>query len=126
MSMSVSPATATAVRASISTPVGPVTRTRARIATPRAPSSKSTRSEEHTSELQSQSNLVCRLLLEEENTHRPLLNADAIGDGRQDLVSPQVSRLQPASSHEPMPARHTAAVKRRRVVLRTMPVLPML
>src|SRR2546430_7099470 len=29
-----------------------------------------TRSEEHTSELQSQSNLVCRLLLEKKNTHR--------------------------------------------------------
>src|SRR5438270_4042743 len=35
------------------------------------------RSEEHTSELQSQSNLVCRLLLEkkkkQQNTHQPLL-----------------------------------------------------
>src|SRR2546430_11759553 len=30
------------------------------------------RSEEHTSELQSQSNLVCRLLLEKKNTHRHL------------------------------------------------------
>src|SRR5688572_30869572 len=30
------------------------------------------RSEEHTSELQSQSNLVCRLLLEKKNTHTPL------------------------------------------------------
>src|SRR2546430_10457922 len=29
-----------------------------------------TRSEEHTSELQSQSNLVCRLLLEKKNKHR--------------------------------------------------------
>src|SRR2546430_10058447 len=29
------------------------------------------RSEEHTSELQSQSNLVCRLLLEKNNTHVP-------------------------------------------------------
>src|SRR2546430_11283356 len=28
------------------------------------------RSEEHTSELQSQSNLVCRLLLEKKNTHK--------------------------------------------------------
>src|SRR2546427_6552576 len=38
--------------------------------TPRAPgcgsSSRTARSEEHTSELQSQSNLVCRLLLEKE------------------------------------------------------------
>src|SRR5688572_3560469 len=31
------------------------------------------RSEEHTSELQSQSNLVCRLLLEKKNDNRPLL-----------------------------------------------------
>src|SRR2546430_9673788 len=34
---------------------------------------KSTRSEEHTSELQSQSNLVCRLLLEKK-THEPLVH----------------------------------------------------
>src|SRR2546430_12742176 len=33
-----------------------------------APSTMSARSEEHTSELQSQSNLVCRLLLEKKNT----------------------------------------------------------
>src|SRR2546430_5587272 len=32
--------------------------------------SYNSRSEEHTSELQSQSNLVCRLLLEKKNTHR--------------------------------------------------------
>src|SRR6478736_4354500 len=32
--------------------------------------SRSRRSEEHTSELQSQSNLVCRLLLEKKNKHR--------------------------------------------------------
>src|SRR2546430_5144467 len=32
-----------------------------------------TRSEEHTSELQSQSNLVCRLLLEKKNTQSTLL-----------------------------------------------------
>src|SRR2546430_10951920 len=30
---------------------------------------RDSRSEEHTSELQSQSNLVCRLLLEKKNTH---------------------------------------------------------
>src|SRR2546427_4979632 len=34
-------------------------------------STKSTRSEEHTSELQSQSNLVCRLLLEKKNEPPP-------------------------------------------------------
>src|SRR2546430_12060186 len=33
----------------------------------RSPSKKRLRSEEHTSELQSQSNLVCRLLLEKKN-----------------------------------------------------------
>src|SRR2546430_10413065 len=32
------------------------------------------RSEEHTSELQSQSNLVCRLLLEKKKNLRPLIN----------------------------------------------------
>src|SRR2546430_7660006 len=35
--------------------------------------SAATRSEEHTSELQSQSNLVCRLLLEKKNAHPGLL-----------------------------------------------------
>src|SRR2546430_5292151 len=40
----------------------PLLASKARI-TPRS------RSEEHTSELQSQSNLVCRLLLEKKNTH---------------------------------------------------------
>src|SRR2546430_10263251 len=36
------------------------------------------RSEEHTSELQSQSNLVCRLLLEEESQPGPLLAGSEI------------------------------------------------
>src|SRR5256886_13619143 len=36
------------------------------------PAISSSRSEEHTSELQSQSNLVCRLLLEKKKTRRPL------------------------------------------------------
>src|SRR2546427_5776338 len=35
------------------------------------------RSEEHTSELQSQSNLVCRLLLEKKKTHAPDLSGTA-------------------------------------------------
>src|SRR2546427_8274163 len=35
---------------------------------PRLPARTGTRSEEHTSELQSQSNLVCRLLLEKKKT----------------------------------------------------------
>src|SRR5256886_8401999 len=38
------------------------------------------RSEEHTSELQSQSNLVCRLLLEKKNSSPPHVNL-ALGDG---------------------------------------------
>src|SRR2546430_7191779 len=37
----------------------------------RASCSAPTRSEEHTSELQSQSNLVCRLLLEKKKTNEP-------------------------------------------------------
>src|SRR2546430_17161455 len=36
------------------------------------------RSEEHTSELQSQSNLVCRLLLEKKNHRRPPTDAQAV------------------------------------------------
>src|SRR2546430_10403480 len=45
------------------------------VQTPSHPESKSTlelslRSEEHTSELQSQSNLVCRLLLEKKKKHK--------------------------------------------------------
>src|SRR5688572_14990272 len=39
------------------------------VATGAAPRTISTRSEEHTSELQSQSNLVCRLLLEKKNAN---------------------------------------------------------
>src|SRR5688572_31358914 len=38
------------------------------------------RSEEHTSELQSQSNLVCRLLLEKKNTKCPYLEACLVVD----------------------------------------------
>src|SRR2546430_10531256 len=41
-------------------------------AAPRTPPESARRSEEHTSELQSQSNLVCRLLLEKKKTnHTP-------------------------------------------------------
>src|SRR5256886_12252427 len=52
----------------------PGLRCRIRSASPDA----SSRSEEHTSELQSQSNLVCRLLLEKKKTHQilaPLLKS---------------------------------------------------
>src|SRR2546430_7692926 len=48
----------------------PVPRRRPRGAGPRA-ESPPPRSEEHTSELQSQSNLVCRLLLEKKNNNVP-------------------------------------------------------
>src|SRR5688572_32220366 len=49
---------------------------------------KIARSEEHTSELQSQSNLVCRLLLEKKNIH---LHAQRIFDGEIDVLGPVVS-----------------------------------
>src|SRR5438270_9264877 len=42
--------------------------------TARGQPSKVNRSEEHTSELQSQSNLVCRLLLEKKKKHKPTSN----------------------------------------------------
>src|SRR2546430_13465510 len=42
-----------------------------RLPTPSAPLSSARRSEEHTSELQSQSNLVCRLLLEKKKRNEP-------------------------------------------------------
>src|SRR5260370_20967331 len=40
--------------------------------------SKRARSEEHTSELQSHLNLVCRLLLEKKKKHRPRAREDAL------------------------------------------------
>src|SRR2546427_6579847 len=40
------------------------------------------RSEEHTSELQSQSNLVCRLLLEKKKNKKTMRNEDCIHDIR--------------------------------------------
>src|SRR2546427_2020874 len=48
------------------------------------------RSEEHTSELQSQSNLVCRLLLEKKKkkAYRMLLQAQTITTARANLVHP--------------------------------------
>src|SRR2546430_10333059 len=47
----------------------PENTTIADMTTPRIPSPTIKRSEEHTSELQSQSNLVCRLLLEKKKNH---------------------------------------------------------
>src|SRR5947207_8588136 len=40
------------------------------------------RSEEHTSELQSHSDLVCRLLLEKKNTASPRTSPGGVGDSR--------------------------------------------
>src|SRR3989475_2706771 len=46
------------------------------------------RSEEHTSELQSQSNLVCRLLLEKKKTNRLIASGDADRPTASDPRSP--------------------------------------
>src|SRR5256886_11096068 len=53
-------------------------------------SSSTSRSEEHTSELQSQSNLVCRLLLEKNKVHEPsiLIGNFMIGNRQQLEVHP--------------------------------------
>src|SRR2546430_8864036 len=62
-------------------------------AAPRAPpaqgASAACRSEEHTSELQSQSNLVCRLLLEKKNKDLPtsFITGPPTEDGRYLLTS---------------------------------------
>src|SRR5256886_4057166 len=48
------------------------------VAAPKATRPEPARSEEHTSELQSQSNLVCRLLLEKKTTARRTLMATTI------------------------------------------------
>src|SRR5256886_12388432 len=47
-----------------------------------------TRSEEHTSELQSQSNLVCRLLLEKKTRHEVLVDLAALHLFQRDRESP--------------------------------------
>src|SRR2546430_13570755 len=46
--------------------------------TPRPPRRWRRRSEEHTSELQSQSNLVCRLLLEKKKTIKNIIHSSAL------------------------------------------------
>src|SRR5438270_5405261 len=45
------------------------------------PHLRQTRSEEHTSELQSQSNLVCRLLLEKKKKHKSTVTIRSSKDG---------------------------------------------
>src|SRR2546430_4678236 len=47
------------------------------------------RSEEHTSELQSQSNLVCRLLLEKKKTHNNDVNRKTRTTVRQSTLGPR-------------------------------------
>src|SRR5688572_30861910 len=62
------------------------------------------RSEEHTSELQSQSNVVCRLVLEKKNTENPnimvIINElhTLIGAGSADLSPDAATILTPALS----------------------------
>src|SRR2546430_11076947 len=56
---------------------------------PRAHSRLTTRSEEHTSELQSQSNIVCRLLLEKKKKN--VVNTVATTDARIDNELPESS-----------------------------------
>src|SRR5256886_8040108 len=57
---------------------------------PRAVLEALARSEEHTSELQSQSNLVCRLLLEKKKTNKRRILCDATSD-LHDHQRPRVS-----------------------------------
>src|SRR5256886_4099102 len=74
------------------------------------------RSEEHTSELQSQSNLVCRLLLEKKNTRpahagaratSPHPDCGGLGDQRQSLLVPDERGClrRPVLSEETLPLR---------------------
>src|SRR3972149_929490 len=55
------------------------------------------RSEEHTSELQSQSNLVCRLLLEKKKTREPHEDESSVQDGTTPV--PQARARGVATSH---------------------------
>src|SRR5256886_13411683 len=74
------------------------------------------RSEEHTSELQSQPNLVCRLLLEKKKIHLELGNlADIVPDP---IAGPHLSRLLCASPADAC-LRRTKTHVARRLALRT-------
>src|SRR2546430_8315218 len=55
------------------------------------------RSEEHTSELQSQSNLVCRLLLEKKKNTHITYNSVMISAANPTLYTPQVSLRHPTT-----------------------------
>src|SRR6266702_4635230 len=59
----------------------------------------SDRSEEHTSELQSRGQLVCRLLLEKKNV-RPVLHLDSTPRREQDRVSPRPALADPCARSE--------------------------
>src|SRR2546430_12416721 len=71
-----------------------------RLTTSTAPTCKLPRSEEHTSELQSQSNLVCRLLLEKKKKNIIVDNEQAYYHSHSDIQSPT------CSIHPPLPVRH--------------------
>src|SRR2546430_8877641 len=51
------------------------------------------RSEEHTSELQSQSNIVCRLLLEKKNHQQCLLGSRSASHGLDRILGPRIGVL---------------------------------
>src|SRR2546427_4848411 len=84
-----SPTTSSLMRAILGARRGPAPRLRLRLlavgprrhgAPDRAGHPLRIRSEEHTSELQSQSNLVCRLLLEKKNKLHPSIHSASPGD----------------------------------------------
>src|SRR2546430_6160025 len=73
---------------------------------------KGRRSEEHTSELQSQSNLVCRLLLEKKKATRKSLPAAISGKRELSRAAHTHSRRLPGSHHGIRAGTHLAAFQR--------------
>src|SRR5256886_3245743 len=69
------------------------------------------RSEEHTSELQSQSNLVCRLLLEKINPGYATCAADAPSTAGAAFIASRARRHNRGTEHPPRP---TSPARRRR------------
>src|SRR2546430_11327039 len=65
------------------------------------------RSEEHTSELQSQSNLVCRLLLEKKNTRRPCVLGRSAQSPTSTTFTTVSSLTQPSSNSCHMSSTHS-------------------